>query len=426
MVEKIVSFARKYALHIGAAIFIVLLLFGYTVWFVQKKPSLTVFKTSLGCIICHKRESAMYSHSPYSRAECLSCHLEHGESKKTMVREPIALTCFACHREAQKGLRTSFLHPPFEKGNCLSCHKPHVSEDPILLSSSPTTICIACHRIGDDASKPFPHQPFIKRQCMSCHSGHGTNYKALARGKGKDLCYNCHPKIATKTNYAVQHEPFESGDCSTCHAPHASANPSLLTAKTPRLCYNCHPNVDLVISQVSHHPVPEGKISCESCHDPHAAKFDSLTLKSAMKISPGCLVCHVPHGSDNSPLLKFGTLSLCTKCHSKTVYASGTLTAKKRGHSHPLNVWDADAGEPLTCTSTCHKKLVFSAFTESKNGDLREVMNEDLCTSCHKGHLQAANNKGIHGNSTFHVQFDPPAPLTDFLCLKCHEPSELP
>lgn len=345
-----------------------------------------------------------------------------------MIRQPMALTCFACHRKAEKGLRAGFLHPPFEKGNCLSCHKPHVSEFELLMKASATDMCIVCHRIGDDAAKPYQHPPFIKRQCASCHSGHASEYKSLVRGKGQDLCFNCHPRIAQKSLLAVKHDPFSSGDCSVCHTPHASANPSLLVAKTPYLCYNCHPNVDLVMAQVSHHPVPEGKISCESCHDPHASKFDAITLKPALKVAPGCLVCHVPHGSDNSPLLKFSTVNLCTTCHPTSMYAStaGIEGGKKSHRSHPLYVWDTHSDQPLTCTSTCHKKLAFSTFTEGRNGSLRNVTNNDLCTSCHKGHTDVTNNKGITGHSTFHVQLDPPTPLTDRLCLFCHDPDELP
>ena len=106
-------------------------------------------------------------------------------------------------------------------------------------------------------------------------------------------------------------------------------------------CYRCHLEVRGQFNLPSHHPVPEGNLSCVQCHSPHkgpafaaggtrllAQNENCLQCHEAQQgpfvfehdaLREGCTTCHSPHGSINAKLLTERNSNLCLKCHFQQV-----------------------------------------------------------------------------------------------------------
>ncbi|MCS7090613.1 MAG: cytochrome c3 family protein [Verrucomicrobiota bacterium] len=106
-------------------------------------------------------------------------------------------------------------------------------------------------------------------------------------------------------------------------------------------CYRCHGHVRAQFNLPSHHPLPEGQMSCTECHPPHkglahtggstrlrAAEEGCLACHPAQRgpfvfeheaLREGCSVCHVPHGSLHAKLLVSRDSNLCLRCHFQQI-----------------------------------------------------------------------------------------------------------
>jgi DmsE family decaheme c-type cytochrome len=124
----------------------------------------------------------------------------------------------------------------------------------------------------------------------------------------------------------------------------------------------------------SHHPVPEGKLSCTECHPPHKGSIHlggGTSLLDANEacfrchaaqrgphvfeheaIREGCSVCHTPHGSVNAKLLTVRNANLCLKCHFQRVSGGAIMIG---GADHSLFLQRIQQG---TCwTAGCHEAV---------------------------------------------------------------------
>src|SRR6185369_3549955 len=94
---------------------------------------------------------------------------------------------------------------------------------------------------------------------------------------------------------------------------------------TETVCYSCHLDIRGKFALPSHHPVPEGKMSCIVCHPPHkgsaiaggstallAQEENCLQCHQAQRgpyvfeheaMREGCTTCDTAHGSVNAKLL---------------------------------------------------------------------------------------------------------------------------
>ncbi len=156
-------------------------------------------------------------------------------------------------------------------------------------------------------------------------------------------CTDCHSdKVSGKSLHAA----VQNG-CKYCHIgidastfPHEITNsqPHGLTIGVEKLCFGCHKSQELM-SGTTVHP-PAGDIMCTMCHDPHASKFSSL-LKSdtvcftchnkdnytgkkvvhAPVAAKMCASCHEPHSADREKLLKEIAPKLCFNCHDEKTYS---------------------------------------------------------------------------------------------------------
>lgn len=155
----------------------------------------------------------------------------------------------------------------------------------------------------------------------------------------------------------------------------------MMKKATPDLCYDCHSEVRAASYMPSHHPVAEGKMTCQDCHNPHGG-----TVSFAMDDSPrelcftchaekegpfvyehapvneDCMLCHTPHGSVADNLLVQAEPTLCLNCHGMHFHAAvesvdGAFSvpqAPERAGVAPSDGWKRGM---LTKCTQCHSEI---------------------------------------------------------------------
>jgi predicted CXXCH cytochrome family protein len=273
--------------------------------------------------------------------------------------------CWTCHGDMGPLMQADFRHAPFDKGYCTNCHDPHASDFRVLLKQKEEDLCPSCHPIGFELARDQLHPPFEGRYCTNCHDPHASDYYGILLADQRDLCFRCHPSVGPLSLKAVQHAPFLNADCTSCHEPHGSEYRPLLITSQPTLCYLCHPGIENDFARPSAHPVDSIELDCGDCHDPHGADYRYLltaednrfcyqchgtAIRASYDASKHervlCIGCHTPHGSDFAPILRDRNPDVCLRCHVG-------YDGENRHPVHPT-YYDVSAGDPLTCTSTCH------------------------------------------------------------------------
>jgi DmsE family decaheme c-type cytochrome len=196
--------------------------------------------------------------------------------------------------------------------------------------------------------------------CEGCHGpgqahieAHGGKasiiaFSQLEPKKIQDNCLRCHSQTLARANIRTSAHTENNVVCTSCHSIHGSQTPKFLLAKVQsELCYQCHADVRSQFSMPFKHRVNEGVINCSDCHNPHGtfAQTWGTPTRSAMvkqvegseeaclkchaeKRGPfvyehppvrveGCEICHYPHGSPNSRLLRRPVVfTMCLECHN--------------------------------------------------------------------------------------------------------------
>jgi len=228
---------------------------------------------------------------------------------------------------------------------------------------------------------------------------------------GSKECEQCHDKIyrdfatADHARLIAPGPNALSAGCESCHGPaslHSESGgevkpPNSFTAGRPpstgfgarvstenarsveTVCFQCHTDVRGQFNLPSHHPVPEGRLSCTECHSPHkgsiykgggtqlmsekdgcvrchtAQQGPFVFIHEAMR--EGCTICHNAHGSVNDKLLAVRDSNLCLKCHFQQVKGGQLLIG---GSDHSLRVQQG------TCwTAGCHEAIHGSRVSSS-------------------------------------------------------------
>lgn len=221
--------------------------------------------------------------------------------------------CIECHA---KIIAKKKIHGPVGT-SCASCHKANANAHPLedvdgfsLIAKVPD-LCYGCHEMKKNAHL---HPPFADGTCLDCHDVHSSNEEFFISTKVPGLCYSCHSDLSdTVKNSSVVHGAIkEQKTCLNCHSPHSSSEKKVLIAEEQALCLSCH---DKTIA-VGTRTIPNMKKMIEKSKYIHPAIENN-----------GCAVCHSPHASGNTFLLKdkfpIGnyavgkkeSFALCFTCH---------------------------------------------------------------------------------------------------------------
>lgn len=286
------------------------------------------------CTLCHapEKKSDAFTHAPFAKGDCLSCHDPHGSTTPQMLRgERYADTCASCHKDMTGHDR---VHGPASIGACGACHQPHSSSRPKLLNAEGRDLCLKCHvRTGMELdARSVVHAPALG-DCRVCHDPHATDHRSLLVDDTAKLCTACHQDVAhTMETATTQHAAVTTKrGCTNCHAAHASDHASLLKDEPKQLCLECH-NQPI--------PMPDGT----KLTDMKKLLETGKSLHGAVT-QRGCIECHEIHGGGHRRLLtneypselyypfKESSYALCFSCHDKQLVMEpkGTATGFRNG-----------------------------------------------------------------------------------------------
>lgn len=265
--------------------------------------------------------------------------------------------------------------------------------------------CKTCHA---DLWQPFfrnPHyksiasakEPPERTGCEGCHGpgqGHveakgGTRtipraFSLMNTRQALDTCLTCHTKDLSRAEIRRSSHTQSGIACTGCHSIHRTQTPKALLAKPQvQLCYTCHSNIRAQFSMPTKHRVNEGFMKCSDCHNPHGAPSPSwrMGVRPHMvqtagdgeepclrchtdKRGPfafehpgvrveGCEICHSPHGSPNTRLLKRPVvLTLCLECHN----GAGSFGRQADGVTTQSGSHNMADPKFQNCT-TCHVRI---------------------------------------------------------------------
>jgi predicted CXXCH cytochrome family protein len=252
-------------------------------------------------------------------------------------------------------------------------------------------VLVACRTVNR-AVVLLPNVPgaeYIGSQaCAECHSelyrDFATADHARLIAEGPNAlhagCESCHGPGSLHAQGGGEPKPPYSFAAGRPHTTSYGAQLGIEPARaTETVCFQCHENVRGQFGLPSHHPVPEGRMSCTECHSPHKGSIqagggtallsqnDSCLRCHAAQRGPhtfehealreGCTTCHTAHGSVNAKMLTTRDANLCMKCHFQQI-SGGTL--RIGGSDHTLRVQQG------TCwTAGCHEAVHGSRVSSS-------------------------------------------------------------
>lgn len=221
---------------------------------------------------------------------------------------------------------------------CTRCHDE--SDAPALLAigkskhgtvaDGRTPTCTNCHGDSnahannkDGKQRPAPDRAFTKKATTSVTERNGA-------------CLSCHEKEAKRSHWAGSIHDARDVACTSCHQIHTAHDKVRDKRTQPEVCYTCHKEQRAQVNRPSHHPIPEGKMSCSDCHNPHGSvgpklmKRDSVVdtcytchmekrgpfVHNHQPVNEDCSYCHNSHGTTAENMLKARPPFLCHQCHT--------------------------------------------------------------------------------------------------------------
>jgi DmsE family decaheme c-type cytochrome len=219
---------------------------------------------------------------------------------------------------------------------------PGVASEETEATSIGTETCLECHDGAglNPSNVHFRIEEFEVHDrtvgCESCHGAgslHAEGEVGMIQGfaaeddEASAACIGCHRGKGLHQWQASTHA-IEGIGCTDCHSIHADS-------EADTSCSSCHGEQVARFRLPSHHPLPEGKMSCDSCHDVHSANDGMLrtslrendlcyTCHQAKEgpfifehapVQEDCNLCHEPHGTVANNLLTANEPVLCLQCH---------------------------------------------------------------------------------------------------------------
>ena len=243
---------------------------------------------------------------------------------------------------------------------------------------------ISCSTISNQAVM-LPEVPGAKyigsSECEQCHEEIYRGFKTadhsrlIAQGKNSiDVgCESCHGPCSLHSDSGGETKPPFSFTAGRPQPASLATLPGVPPARaTETVCYQCHNDVRGQFQLPSHHPVPEGRMSCTACHSPHKGSVGAgggtallsqnencLQCHPAQRgpyvfeheaMQEGCTTCHTSHGSVNAKMLTVRDSNLCLKCHFQQQTSAGTILIGGSDHTIRLQqgtCWSAGCHEAV-------------------------------------------------------------------------------
>ena len=248
---------------------------------------------------------------------------------------------------------------------CEQCHKdmtPHILE----IGQTPmgttadlrTPTCTSCHgeSLKHRQGEGMPDRTFDKKS---------TTPVAVRN----EACLACHQKDdAVLSHWAGSTHQLQNLACTSCHQVHVAHDPVLGKRTQPKVCFTCHKEQRAQVNRPSHHPIPEGKVTCSDCHSPMGSVGPHLLKRASVNdtcytchmekrgpfvhnhepVTEDCTNCHNPHGTVVENMLKMRPPMLCHQCHSphggyplqllsqQGITGSASLNSSKQGVTYTM------------------------------------------------------------------------------------------
>jgi DmsE family decaheme c-type cytochrome len=221
---------------------------------------------------------------------------------------------------------------------CVECHDaedlPDWSRSAHAVTTDPRTpTCVTCHGPSPGHVKKEAGKAQAKPDRMF------TKASPTPVAERNAACLTCHQKDARRALWGgSQHETADLA-CSSCHKIHTNQDKALVKTLQPDLCTTCHKEQRTQMARPSHHPVPEGIMTCSDCHNVHGSAGPKLVKRDSVNdtcftchaekrgpfvhqhepVTEDCAICHNPHGSNVAAMLKSRPPMLCQQCHTPHV-----------------------------------------------------------------------------------------------------------
>jgi DmsE family decaheme c-type cytochrome len=256
-----------------------------------------------------------------------------------------------------------------------------------------TPNCITCHGASTAHLKkpegakerPRPDRVFSKNGGTAAH-------------ERSAVCQTCHARDTKNSLWGGSQHDGADVACSGCHKVHTNRDKVMAKATQTEVCYACHKEQRTQLQRVSHHPIPEGRMSCSDCHNVHGSAGPKLALRDSTNgtcytchaekrgpfvhshepVNEDCASCHNPHGSTVAAMLKARAPILCQQCH--TPHVAGGVGAVG-GQSGVLPPARPGPGVPAIGAVTGGKNVV-------------NMWQGRSCTNCHT-QVHGSNNPSV-------------------------------
>lgn len=227
------------------------------------------------------------------------------------------------------------------------------------------------------------------KECEQCHEeiyrdfATADHARLIAEGPNaiNAGCESCHGPASLHSESGGEVKPPYSFAAGRPAAIGQGARLAVQSARaTETVCYTCHAEVRGQFNLPSHHPVPEGRMSCTECHSPHKGSAhmrggaallsqneNCLACHAAQRgphvfeheaTRDGCATCHTPHGGVNAKMLTARDSNLCLKCHFQQQGPGGAILIG--GSDHQVRLQQG------TCwTAGCHEAVHGSRVNSS-------------------------------------------------------------
>jgi len=289
--------------------------------------------------------------------------------------EPVgAALCVTCHDEDDLPDMSRSAHAQGAKAPPMAAAAAALASRPMGDADNPSApTCFSCHGASDAhahnrrppgvSERPHPDRMFTKKSTTP------ANERSAA-------CLTCHNKDAKRALWAGSQHDAADIACNSCHKIHSNSDKVLSKATQTDVCYTCHKEQRTQMNRPSHHPVPEGKMSCSDCHNPHGSAGPKLVKRDSINdtcytchaekrgpfvhphepVTEDCSNCHNAHGTTVAAMLKTRAPLLCQQCHTPHAQTGdgpipGQLTSATRSQNS-VTIWQGRSC--LNCHTQVH------------------------------------------------------------------------